>query len=186
MFNRHPQPVSHSPVVPFGGVMPGGTPMPVSRIIFNKYDRDHSGHISATEFHDLCYDMGHYLSREEIIQAVKMLDKDGCGKISYEEFLGWWRRDDRFKSLQLNEEAQKVLHQCACYFRHFDSDHSGTLSVAEFRSCHSDLVHNGCTNKPFDVVWREIDQDQSGKVCYNEYIQWLVRNHLLFIKPAGS
>jgi uncharacterized protein YbcV (DUF1398 family) len=43
-------------------------------------------------------------------------------------------------------------------------------------------VKNGFTSKPFEEVWRQLDNDQSGKVTYNEYIQWLIRSGLIKVK----
>lgn len=47
----------------------------LSRRIFTKYDPDNSGHIDKSEFQNLCYDMGHYLSPKEVELAVLSIDK---------------------------------------------------------------------------------------------------------------
>lgn len=52
----------------------GGPAPPLSKRVFDKYDHDKSGDISVTEFGNLCYEMGHFLSPAEIEMAVRRLD----------------------------------------------------------------------------------------------------------------
>ena len=67
---------------------------PMSQVIFQKHDKDGSGSIDASEFADMCYDMGHYLSPEQVEQALLAMDSNGNGEIEYEEFLQWWRKGE--------------------------------------------------------------------------------------------
>ncbi|KAJ3058255.1 hypothetical protein HDU99_006896, partial [Rhizoclosmatium hyalinum] len=59
--------------------------MEAVRGVFAKYDTDKSGSINASEFKALCYDMGYFLSEEEVQMDLKMLDLDGSGAITYDE-----------------------------------------------------------------------------------------------------
>ncbi|KAL6042446.1 Calmodulin [Balamuthia mandrillaris] len=156
------------------GVRPGGVP-PVSKRVFDKHDKDHSGSIDEKEFRSMCYDLGYHLSDLELKMAVKRLDMNGDGGISYEEFVHWWRTDDRFKILQLSEEEQESLASCAKYFRFFDKDDNGQLSREEFRAVHKNLVENNYTRKSFEELLADLDTDNDGHVSFNEYVQWLVR-----------
>lgn len=104
------------------GFGPGNVSKPLSRIMFEKFDRDGSGCISAPELRALCYDRGFPLSEEEVAAAMASLDKDGSGTLTYEEFLEWWRSDSRFALLQLTEAQQAVVAQIVEYFKHFDAD----------------------------------------------------------------
>jgi hypothetical protein len=40
--------------------------------------------------------------------------------IDYNEFLHWWRTNDKWGKLQLNEEQQQQLKVASDYFRYFD------------------------------------------------------------------
>ncbi len=46
--------------------------LPVSKIIFKKYDVDGSGFIDKSEFKNLCYDQGHFLNDTELDFAMKV------------------------------------------------------------------------------------------------------------------
>jgi len=60
------------------------TPVPLSKIVFDKYDTDKSGAISYAEFKSMAYDLGYYISDIELKLAVKNLDKTGSGEINYD------------------------------------------------------------------------------------------------------
>ena len=49
-------------------------PPPLSKRVFDKYDNNKSGKISASEFHNLCYDMGYFLSDKERELAIMQID----------------------------------------------------------------------------------------------------------------
>ncbi|KAJ3027686.1 UNVERIFIED_CONTAM: hypothetical protein HDU68_003327 [Siphonaria sp. JEL0065] len=113
--------------------------MEAIRNTFNKYDADKSGCINAAEFRRLCYDMGYFLSDEEVSMDIKILDLDGSGSITYDEFIKWWQRDDRFKMLQIGKEDMERLDTFTKMFKQYDSDHSGCIDVREFKSLFVDL-----------------------------------------------
>jgi tRNA(Met) C34 N-acetyltransferase TmcA len=78
--------------------------VPLSKLMFKKYDKDGSGKIDAQEFKMLCYDLGHALSDHELMFALKMIDRDGSGFITYEEYQKWWSSSDKWGKLHLSEE----------------------------------------------------------------------------------
>ena len=63
-------------------------------IVFSKYDLDRSGTIDAKELENVLKDLGVEVSEERIREAFSVLDANGDGEISYEEFCKWWRRDE--------------------------------------------------------------------------------------------
>eukprot|EP01089_Gocevia_fonbrunei_P012756 TRINITY_DN3102_c0_g1_i1.p1 TRINITY_DN3102_c0_g1~~TRINITY_DN3102_c0_g1_i1.p1 ORF type:complete len:161 (-),score=46.38 TRINITY_DN3102_c0_g1_i1:148-630(-) len=153
-----------------------GPPPPLSKRIFSKYDTDKSGHINTSEFGSLCYEMGHKLTQTEISVAVKQLDHNGDGSITYDEFQKWWANDDRFKNLQLDDAKLEKINKATDFFRKFDADNSGTISDAELAALYKDLVALGVTDKPFDNIKANLDKDNNGSVSFNEYIDYLVAN----------
>ena len=57
---------------------------------FRGYDKDGSGAIDARELGALCASLGRNLTAEELAQALGVLDKDGGGEVSFDEFSKWW------------------------------------------------------------------------------------------------
>ncbi|KAI9090194.1 hypothetical protein DFS34DRAFT_377095 [Phlyctochytrium arcticum] len=147
---------------------------PTSRLVFDKYDADGSDTINVSEFRKLCYDMGHFLSDQELALAIRMLDADGNGEISYKEFISWWQKDHRFKSLQPSSQEMKELAQISSDFQRFDKDQSGCVDVREFRLLYVDLVKKGMTKKTLAGTLEELDNNRDGKVSFNEYAEWIL------------
>jgi len=59
--------------------------------IFSHYDRNKSGVIEAKEFARICEALGMEMEEHEAKVALLTVDQDGDQKISWEEFLGWWK-----------------------------------------------------------------------------------------------
>eukprot|EP00753_Platysulcus_tardus_P006733 PLAT14509.1.p2 GENE.PLAT14509.1~~PLAT14509.1.p2 ORF type:complete len:268 (-),score=98.53 PLAT14509.1:28-714(-) len=152
----------------------GGGPLPLSRILFNKYDADSSGTISRDELRQLCSDKGYWLSEEELDAAMLVMDSDGSSAVSYEEFSAWWSSDDRFGKLQLDEDQQAALKQASEYFKFFDADSSGELDASEFGKLHENLLSYGFVLPSMSASVAELDKDSSGTINFNEYVAWLI------------
>jgi len=152
-----------------------GEPTSVSQILFHKYDVHHSGSITVAEFKDLCYDLGHFLSNEQAAIAVKMIDRDGNGTIEYNEFMKWWRSENKWGKLELDEKQLGALQRASTYFRFFDKHKEGSLNKQEFQSLHADLLKNKFTTKNLEQCLQDLDENNDGKIQFNEYIDWLVR-----------
>ena len=58
--------------------------------IFEQYDTDGGGDINGHELQLLCADLGVHLSKKEVREALKKLDKDGSSSLSFDEFFPWW------------------------------------------------------------------------------------------------
>lgn len=61
------------------------------REIFQHYDRKSSGTIEAREFARICEALGMEMEEHELKMALLDVDRDGDGRISWDEFLAWWR-----------------------------------------------------------------------------------------------
>jgi len=153
-----------------------GKRKPLSEVIFNKYDSDCSSSIDITELRNCCYDLGHYLSDEELSVAIHKLDANGDGTVQYNEFLAWWREKNRFAMLTLQEGTKDTLSDCIKYFKYFDKNMDGNVTIDEFIDLHADLIKNGygsyLTEPQADL--EKLDKDKSGGISLNEYVSWLV------------
>lgn len=130
--------------------------------------------MSADEFRFACYDLGHYLTEEQLSLALHKIDQNNDGAISYNEWLQWWRSNNRFGALQLSEEGVlivfplliaiirknfaetkpsscfssvfpelQLLAEAVKYYRFFDKDNSGSLTIDEFKELYNDLIKGG-------------------------------------------
>ncbi|KAJ3016498.1 hypothetical protein HKX48_004004, partial [Thoreauomyces humboldtii] len=151
---------------------------------FDKFDVDSSGTINVKEFRNLCYDMGYFLSDKELAMAIRMLDMDGNGEISYGEFIKWWQKENRFSALQLSPNELANLTEISHEFQRFDKDHSGCIDVREFRMLYADLVKRRLTTKTLAGLLEELDNNRDGKVSFNEYVAWVLESRRKQVQQA--
>ena len=57
---------------------------------FDACDANGDGWIVVAEFETLLHALDQDLSEDECLLAFEVTDSDGDGKISFEEFMGWW------------------------------------------------------------------------------------------------
>ena len=60
---------------------------------FKKFDKDGSGYLDTKELDALFRTLGVTLSKNELETAVFVLDKNGDGHVSQEEFVRWWETE---------------------------------------------------------------------------------------------
>lgn len=58
---------------------------------FSVYDRDGTGEISTLDVEGLMRDLNVPLSAVQLSQAISQLDPEQTGKVSFGEFLLWWK-----------------------------------------------------------------------------------------------
>jgi Ca2+-binding EF-hand superfamily protein len=143
-----------------------------------EFDKDGSGSIDHTEFKLLCRDLGYRLNETEFSMAVKVLDADGNGSISYDEFLSWWQSNDRFQQLKLDDARLEKLQKYLGVFNKFDKDGSGSLDRDEIRGFHAEMVKQKLTKKSVDQFVQDVDKNGDGNVSFNEVVEWIARNEL--------
>jgi len=158
-----------------GGMAFGGTAKPMSEIVFDRHDKDKSGHIDAAEFQGLCFDMGYAFSPAEIAIALRTLDTDGSGKVEKSEFTQWWKKSDRWESLKLDDAQMAIRQSAADAFNEFDSKKTGSISTDDFDKFHKMLVEKKLTNKDKATCLADLDKNGDKSVQFAEYVEWLGR-----------
>jgi len=54
--------------------------------VFNVFDKNQDGFISSVELTKVMSDLGERLSEEEVNEMMRWADKDGDGKVGFQEF----------------------------------------------------------------------------------------------------
>jgi len=86
--------------------------------IFQMFDTDHNNNIDGKEFQQLAFQLGEALTNEEVTEAIKQIDKNQDGVITFDEFYDWWSsaehpdvRDDTERAKQLRVLKMKLRSQ---------------------------------------------------------------------------
>lgn len=82
------------------------------------FDTDHNNNIDANEFQQLAFQLGEALTKEEVTEAIKQIDKNQDGVITFDEFYDWWSsaehpdvREDSERAKQLRVLKMKLRSQ---------------------------------------------------------------------------
>jgi len=125
------------------------------RATFNRFDADHSGTIADSELSKLLMDLGFGApTGEEVERAMRELDGDGTGDISYDEFLPWWR----------HKGITRI-------FRLYDQDGTGTIDVHELPQLMMGLGVR-LSDDELTQAHADLDSNGDGTVSLQEYMAW--------------
>lgn len=124
--------------------------------MFKMIDVDNSGHITLEELKKGLERVGANLKESEISSLMEAADIDNSGTIDYVEFVA--------AMLHLNK-VQKEDHLYAA-FSYFDQDGSGYITKDELQQACEKF---GMGNVNLDEIINEVDQDNDGRIDYNEF-----------------
>ncbi|KAM6571454.1 calcium-dependent protein kinase 20 [Cannabis sativa] len=124
--------------------------------MFKMIDADNSGQITLEELKNGLERVGANLKDSEISGLMQAADINNSGTIDYGEFVA--------AMLHLNK-IQKEDHLYAA-FSYFDKDGSGYITPDELQQVCDKF---GLENVQLDDIISEVDQDNDGRIDYNEF-----------------
>ena len=84
-------------------------PTGVARTLFSRFDADDSREIDAAELQRLLASLGKEMSDAEVAETLTLLDTDGNGAVSYDEFMVWWAEGLSVAALQSSQAERQQL-----------------------------------------------------------------------------
>lgn len=102
-------------------------------------------------------------SDSQVQAAMKQMDRNGDGEISFSEFKKVM--ESQFYRKYTNDEIRGV-------FNHFDRDNSGFITADELRLALS-KIGKTFRNEEIERMIRAIDKDNDGRISINEFIDLL-------------
>eukprot|EP00794_Sanderia_malayensis_P020346 gene20346-22349_t len=153
---------------PGGSYFDDNVPTVVLKSLFSKYDKDGNGQLNGNELRGLfVHDLG--LSQDQADAYSMLLDKDGSGTISFEEFHAWLQSGERFKNVT-DKSRYHRLKKAIEMFKEYDKDGSGALDAKEFEKLF--LTYGGQKGKVAEGL-KELDKDGNGLISLPELLRWL-------------
>ncbi|KAH7512276.1 hypothetical protein FEM48_Zijuj12G0073500 [Ziziphus jujuba var. spinosa] len=133
--------------------------------MFKMIDTDNSGQITFEELKDGLRRFGANLTESEIYQLMQAADVDNSGTIDYGEFIA--------ATLHLNK-IDREDHLFAA-FSYFDKDGSGYITQDELEKACEEF---GIEDVHLEEMIREVDQDNDGRIDYNEFVAMMQKGNV--------
>eukprot|EP00262_Sarcandra_glabra_P014173 TRINITY_DN4082_c0_g1_i1.p1 TRINITY_DN4082_c0_g1~~TRINITY_DN4082_c0_g1_i1.p1 ORF type:complete len:153 (-),score=19.30 TRINITY_DN4082_c0_g1_i1:199-657(-) len=125
--------------------------------VFNRFDANGDGKISADEFADVLHALGSSTSQEELNRMMAEIDTDGDGYIDLKEFTDFHRGTSRSDGQDLRDA-----------FEMYDIDKNGLISAEELHLVMKRLGEN-CTVGDCSRMISSVDMDGDGSVNFEEF-----------------
>lgn len=138
------------------------------REAFELFDTDGSGFIEVKELKVAMRALGFEPKKEEIKKMIADVDKDGTGKISFDDFLAIMSQ--KMAEKDSKEEILKA-------FRLFDDDETGKISFRNLKRVAKELGEN-LTDEELQEMIEEADRDGDGEVSQLEFLRIMKKTSL--------
>ena len=132
--------------------------------IFDQFDKDKDGKISAKELENAMVSMGQNPTNEEIKEMMEEADLSKDGKIDFEEFLSLMTRNS--PETQTEDEVINA-------FRVFDKEGNGLIFSAELKHIMM-TIGDKMTEEEADEMVNEADIDEDGMINYEEFVRMMM------------
>ncbi|CAN0890141.1 Calcium-dependent protein kinase 4 [Linum grandiflorum] len=130
--------------------------------LFKMIDTDGSGTITLDELKTGLQRVGSELMESEIKVLMDAADIDNSGTLDYGEFLA--------ATLHLNKMERE--ENLAAAFAYFDKDGSGYITIDELQQACKEFG----VQDPLEEMIKEIDQDNDGRIDYEEFTAMMRKN----------
>ncbi|XP_048219517.1 centrin-1 [Perognathus longimembris pacificus] len=138
------------------------------REAFDLFDADGSGTIDVKELKVAMRALGFEPRKEEMKKMISEVDKEGTGKISFNDFLAMMTQ--KMAEKDTKEEILKA-------FRLFDDDETGKISFKNLKRVATELGEN-LTDEELQEMIDEADRDGDGEVNEDEFLKVMKKTNL--------
>lgn len=135
---------------------------------FDLFDTDGTGNIDVKELKVAMRALGFEPKKDEIKKMIMDIDKEGTGKISYNDFLGVMTH--KMAEKDSKEEILKA-------FKLFDDDETGKISFKNLKRVAKELGEN-LTDEELQEMIDEADRDGDGEVNEQEFLRIMKKTSL--------
>ncbi|XP_045618669.1 troponin C, isotype gamma isoform X2 [Procambarus clarkii] len=140
--------------------------MIVLKRAFDSFDSEKRGAISTEIVGTILRMMGQTVNRQILNQVIEEVDVDGSGELEFNEFV---LLAIKFMNEEDEEELKKELYEA---FRLYDKNGEGFIPTKVLREILHEL-DDKLTDEELDGIIDEIDQDGSGTVDFDEFMDMM-------------
>ena len=136
--------------------------------IFKMFDINKKGSFGVTELSQVMKSYGMNYNEQEVLEMILVIDTNGNGKVSFEEFL-----DVFLRTMKDTNEAEEELREA---FKVFDKEGNGFLLISDLRKALTELGDK-LTEEEVDEMLRELELENDRYINYEEFITILSSAH---------
>lgn len=133
--------------------------------LFKTFDKNNDKYISSDELGKAMRFLGLNVTKKDVDEAMKVLDKNGNKRIEYKEFSAFMK-----KELEKNPPGSDQESSIRAAFKIFDRDGNGSIDAKELKYAMQNLGEK-LTDKELQDMMREADVDGDGKINYEEFVK---------------
>ncbi|GJQ75093.1 hypothetical protein Trydic_g9706 [Trypoxylus dichotomus] len=138
------------------------------REAFDLFDTEGTGKIDSKELKVAIRALGFEPKKEEIKRMIADIDKEGSGKLSFDDFL-------QLMSMKMAEKDSK--EEILKAFRLFDDDETGKISFKNLKRVAKELGEN-LTDEELQEMIDEADRDGDGEISQEEFLRIMKKTSL--------
>ncbi|KAJ8322144.1 hypothetical protein KUTeg_000615 [Tegillarca granosa] len=141
------------------------------RTLFTVFDKNGDDNISTKELGKAMRFLGMCPTEKQVKAAMKALDTDRNGRVSFKEFLEFMK-----KAIEEDPECLNQEPSLKSAFKVFDRDGNGFIDAKELRFAMKQLGET-LSDKELEEMMKEADVDGDGKINYEEFVRvWTESN----------
>ena len=141
---------------------------------FKVLDRNGDGLITIAEMRKSLNAAGEDYTLKDVQNMMKKGDKDGDGRLAWEEFLDMMRdhcrKDTResIKSVERKEATSQQYDEAIAAFKVFDRNNDGMIDIDELQHT-MEMLNLEEDPAKVDKLFQDLDKDGSGQIDYSEF-----------------
>jgi len=146
------------------------------KAVFDRFDKDGSGHIDRYELRAMLEELGKDPSDKDVEKMLADGDNDGNNLIDWQEFAGMMGHDVALPVSSEDEDAAVLAE----VFKVFDLDGSGFIDRTELKAMMASLETKTFRAPPeeeVDAMLNDADQNRDGKIDYQEFCKVMLEHN---------
>lgn len=141
------------------------------RHIFNKFDTEHKGYLTRTQFIRMLIRLKKLRGKEveHAKTAFEIFDIDGNEQLSFNEFLEWWKCKNRYDYI-FGKRADKIGKIYKLFSKY---SKEGQMNSYNFYSLQTENIDGSLSIESTGEVFDTLDTDNDGTISFPEFLEWM-------------
>lgn len=135
---------------------------------FNLCDHDKNGTICSSEIGLVLRALDFNPTEREIKDMIKEIDKNGSGRIEFNEFR------DYYKTYKAKNKNKNMKEEIMCAFKFFDKNGNGFIEAKEIKEILRKLG-DSTTDEQIQQMIEVADVDKDGQINYAEFAEFMCK-----------